>query len=161
MGSISLRGFLREGVIQGSQRMIPGERRAVCLFDLPLTELGRLLVARNRHRYQRFGIALDKRYAFAQGSRPVVYLSLAEAKRILPTEELWRVAAIDLKRTPSVDWTFEREWRVLGDLALPRGGAVALVESWRDVEELYDRFDGKPPCAGVMPLDKLFETSPL
>jgi hypothetical protein len=32
---------------------------------------------------------------------------------------------------------------------------VALVESWRDADELYDRFDGSPPCAGVIPIKDL------
>jgi hypothetical protein len=41
-------------------------------------------------------------------------------------------------------------------VALPPHGAVALVESWRDVDDLYERFDGDPPCAGVIPLKDLF-----
>ena len=49
--------------------------------------------------------------------------------------------SISLLRPP-VDWTSEREWRVRGDLALPPRGAVALVESWRDADEIYERFDG-------------------
>ncbi len=64
--------------------------------------------------------------------------------------------SLDLRREPPVDWTFEREWRVPGELRLPDGGAVALVEGWRDVDEIYDRFDGAPPCAGVIPLAHLF-----
>ncbi len=75
---------------------------------------------------------------------------------MLPEAELWRVMALDLGRTPPVDWTFEREWRVRDRLALPERGAVALVETWRDVDEIYDRFDGTPPCAGVVPLEDLF-----
>ena len=65
------------------------------------------------------------------------------------------MAAIDLVRDPPIDWSFEREWRVPGDLRLPTRAAVALVESWRDADELYDRFDGDPPCAGVIPLADL------
>ena len=115
--------------------------------------LGRLLTRANRRRYQPFGVGLDRRYAFAMWARPVFYLPLSEARAILAAEELWRVVAIALRRTPPVDWTFEREWRVLGALPLPARGAVALVESWRDAD---DRFDGAPPCAGVLPLENLF-----
>jgi hypothetical protein len=136
--------------------MIPGNLPAVCLFDAPLTELVGLLARRNRHRYQPFGIALEKRYAFARGARPVIYMPLAEARRLLPEAELWRVASLDLGRDPPVDWTFEREWRAPDHLRLPDRGAVALVEGWRDVEAIYDRFDGSPPCAGVLPLTNLF-----
>jgi hypothetical protein len=152
----NLTAILRDGTIRGSSRMMPGRQRAVCLFDAPIAELGRLLTRANRRRYQPFGLALDRRYAFSKGARPVIYIPLAEARSILAQEELWRVVAIDLHRTPAVDWTFEREWRVPSELPLPSRGAVALVETWRDAEELYDRFDGAPPCAGVLPLENLF-----
>ena len=152
----NLASILRDGIIRGSSRMIAGRQPTVCMFDAPLAELSRLLNRLNRRRYQPFGVALEKHYAFAMGARPVIYIPLAEARRILPDGELWRVVAIDLGRDPPIDWTFEREWRVPGELRLPARGAVALVEGWRDVEEIYDRFDGAPPCAGVIPLANLF-----
>jgi len=152
----NLTAILRDGIIRGSSRMIAGKQPTVCMFDAPIAELSRLLTRPNRHRYEPFGVALEKRYAFAMGARPVVYIPLAEARRILAEGELWRVVAIDLRHDPPVDWTFEREWRVPGELRLPARGAVALVEGWRDVEEIYDRFDGAPPCAGVIPLGNLF-----
>src|SRR5579863_10221410 len=116
--------ILRNGSIAGSTRMVPGKQRAVCLFDVPIAELSRLLTRANRRRYQPFGAALDKRYAFAMGARPVIYIPLAAARAILAGDELWRVVAIDLRRTPSVEWTFEREWRMRGELQLPASGAV-------------------------------------
>jgi hypothetical protein len=152
----NLAAILRDGVIRGSTRMIPGKHPTVCMFDAPLTELSGLLTRKNRHRYEPFGVAFEKRYAFTRGARPVIYMPLAEGRRLLAEGELWRVVAIDLRREPPVDWTFEREWRVPGELRLPDGGAVALVEGWRDVDEIYDRFDGAPPCAGVIPLAHLF-----
>ena len=152
----NLVAILRTGTIHGSGRMIPGRRPTVCLFDAPIADLRRLLTRTNRRRYQPFGIAIAKRYAFARGARPVIYMPLTEARRMLPEAELWRVMALDPGRNPPIDWTFEREWRVLDTLALPPRGGVALVETWRDVDEIYDRFDGAPPCAGVVPLEDLF-----
>ncbi|MEA2679742.1 MAG: hypothetical protein QOK03_1464 [Candidatus Binataceae bacterium] len=151
----NLDSILRDGVIRGATRMIRGKRPVVCLFDATIAELGRLLVPSNRRRYEPFGVAFDKRYAFATGARPVFYMPWREARLILAEEEWWRVAAIDLERNPPIDWSYEREWRVAGDLPLPTRAAVALVESWRDADELYDRFDGRPPCAGVMPITDL------
>lgn len=95
---------------------------------------------------------------FDWAARPVIYLPLAEAERIIAREELWRVAGIDFDREPPVDWTFEHEWRIGGGLPLT-AGAVAIVESWRDVDDIYERFDGAPPCAGVIPLKELFGTA--
>jgi hypothetical protein len=152
----NLVAILRSGKIQGSVRMVRTKRTVVCLFDAPLSELNRLLAHNNRRRYEPFGIAIDKRYAFAMGARPVIYLPWPEACQILDERELWRVVAIDFSQTPPVDWTFEREWRVAEDLKLPGEGAVALVETWRDVDDLYDRFKGTPPCAGIIPLRDLF-----
>ena len=113
-------------MIRGASRLIRGKRPVVCLFDATTHELGGLLVRSNRRRYEPFGLAIDKRYAFAMGARPVLYMPWREARMILAEEEWWRVAAIDLERKPPIDWSFEREWRVAGDLPLPAawsGGA--------------------------------------
>jgi hypothetical protein len=59
-----------------------------------------------------------------------------------------------------LDWSFEREWRLAGDLPVELNRAVALVENWRDVDEIFDRFDGRPPCGGVIPLSDLFDSHP-
>ncbi|MBV8053920.1 MAG: hypothetical protein JOZ29_10780 [Deltaproteobacteria bacterium] len=152
----NLAAILRTGIIRGSTRMVRTKRVVVCLFDAPLSELNRLLVRNNRRRYEPFGIAMDKRYAFAMGARPVIYMPWPEASKMLDEQELWRVVAIDLGQTPPLDWTFEREWRIAEQLKLPSEGAVALVETWRDVDDLYERFEGAPPCAGIIPLRDLF-----
>jgi hypothetical protein len=150
--------ILKDAMIRGSTRMLAGGHRGVCLFDAPPHELGHLLTPRNRRRYEPFGVAVDKRYAFSMGARPVIYIPANEAASILDEDEMWRVVSIDLDRNPPIDWTFEREWRVLGDLALRPALSVALVATWRDVDEIYERFNGKPPCAGVIPLGELFES---
>jgi hypothetical protein len=152
----NLVAILRTGVIQGSSRMVRMGRTVVCLFDAQWSELSSLLAPDNRRRYEPFGIALDKTYAFAMGARPVIYMPWREACQMLDQRELWRAVAIDLGQAPPLDWTFEREWRIAEQLPLPQQGAVALVESWRDVDELYDRFDGAPPCAGIIPLREMF-----
>jgi hypothetical protein len=152
----SLVAILRAGKIRGSARMVRTKRPVVCLFDAPFCELNRLLIPNNRRRYEPFGIAIDKRYAFTRGARPVIYLTWPEARQILDERELWRVVAIDLEQSPPHDWTFEREWRIAEELQLPEQGSVALVETWRDVDDLYERFDGTPPCAGIIPLRELF-----
>lgn len=151
----NLVAILRTGIIRGSRRMVRTSRAVVCLFDAPWQELNGLLMRENRRRYEPFGVALDKRYAFALGARPVIYMPWPEACQMLNEDELWRVVAIDLAHSPPLDWTFEREWRITDQLKLPALGVVALVKTWSDVDELYDRFSGAPPCAGIIPLREL------
>jgi hypothetical protein len=119
-----------------------------------------VLDPRARRRYEPFGIAVSKRHAFKMGARPVIYLPWKEAAAILPQAELWRVVSLDLGRRPAIDWTFEREWRMAGDLHFGVRDTVVLVEDWRDADEIYARFDGHPPCAGVLPLKNLFPPQP-
>jgi hypothetical protein len=152
----NLVSILKEGVVRGGRRMVRGGRPVVCLFDVPLPELRAVLVRENRRRYEPFGVAVDRRYAFRMGARPVVYLPWREARTVVAPAEQWRVVSLEMERNPPVDWTYEREWRLAGDLPLEPSLCVALVESWRDVDEVYDRFEGRPPCAGVIPLRELF-----
>jgi hypothetical protein len=153
----NLVAILADGVVHGSHRMIRGNRAAVCMFDVPIAELSGILDRQSRRRYEPFGIAVDKRYAFAMGARPVIYLPWREAEKILAPEESWRVVSMEMGKKPVVDWSFEREWRVAGDLHFDSRRAAALVETWKDVDEIFERFDGRPPCAGVIPLAGLFE----
>ena len=90
------------------------------------------------------------------GARPVIYLPAAEARDILADAERWRVVSIDLDSPTPVDWTFEREWRVPDELKFEPGCSAALVENWKDVDEIFDRFNGQPPCAGVIPIGEMF-----
>ncbi len=152
----NLISILDQRLISGGRRMIRGGKHAVCLFDLPLKDLSTLLVRENRRRYEPFGIAVNRRYAFKIGARPVIYMPWSEARRTVAPSEYWRVVSLELSRTPPVDWSYEREWRIGGDLKLETFATAALVETRSDVDVIYDHFDGHPPCAGVIPLRELF-----
>ncbi|HUY26930.1 MAG TPA: hypothetical protein VMV27_05875 [Candidatus Binataceae bacterium] len=152
----NLIAILEAGTIRGGRRMVRGGAPAVCLFDIALSDLRAILVRKNRRRYEPFGIAIDRRHAFAQGARPVIYLPWREAREIVAPREHWRIVNLEIDRNPAVDWTHEREWRVLGELPLDPRRSAALVDSWRDVDAIYDHFGGHPPCAGVIPLRELF-----
>ena len=83
--------------------MVRGGLPAVCMFDIPLTALRTVLVPENRRRYESFGIAVDRRYAFKMGARPVIYLPWREARSAIAPEDHWRVVSIEMDRTPPVD----------------------------------------------------------
>jgi hypothetical protein len=155
----NLISILDARAIAPSLRMVRGKTPVVSLFDAPLSELRGVLVRANRRRYEPFGIAIDKRYAFGMGARPVIYLPWNEARALVAPTEHWRVVSIDLERKPPIDWTREREWRAPRAIAIDPTRCIALVESWRDAEVIYDRFAGKPPCAGVIPVGEMFGRS--
>lgn len=92
--------ILKERVVRAATRMVRGKQPVVCLFDAPFGELRQLLDRRNRWRYEPFGIAVNKRYAFKLGARPVIYLPWPEARKVIIPEELWRVVTIDMDRRP-------------------------------------------------------------
>jgi hypothetical protein len=94
----NLVAILRDGVIRGSTRMVREGRAVVCLFDVPVRDLRVLLDPRNRRRYEPFGIAIDKRYAFRAGARPVIYMPWREAENLLAPGERWRVVTLELER---------------------------------------------------------------
>lgn len=159
----NLLAIIEQGAVRGARRMIRGGRPVVSLFDAPFVELRELLDRSNRRRYEPFGLAINKSYAFKSGARPVIYLPWREAKELLPPAELWRVVTIEIgmemNRTPVVDWTHEREWRVAGNLTLMPQYFSALVASWRDADAIFEHFGGHPPCAGVIPLDAILGRS--
>src|SRR5260370_16777612 len=88
--------ILREGVIRGSTRMVREGRAVVCLFDVPIGDLRVLLDRRNRRRYEPFGIAIEKRYAFRAGPRPVIYFPSPAPEILLPPGTPYPVVPLDL-----------------------------------------------------------------
>jgi hypothetical protein len=62
-------------------------------------------------RYSQFGILFLKKHIYALGGRPVVYQADAEYY-MLPDQMRWRHVKLDLENDPTVDFTWEREWRL-------------------------------------------------
>ncbi|MDY8021729.1 DUF2971 domain-containing protein [Paenibacillus polymyxa] len=108
----------------GNGGFVIGDQRAACFQDTPLygvsqnvyheaiyrEELG------GKKRYSAVGLSFYKPYVYRKGGRPCLYEQTSIAKKILPSEEWWRIVAFDLSNTDKIlDWTHEREWRVKGD----------------------------------------------
>ncbi len=59
----------------------------------------------------------DKTYIYKKGGRPVIYDKTEEAKKYLTEDKWWRIVNLDLSDSNNIiDWTHEREWRVLNEL---------------------------------------------
>ena len=140
----NLVNILRGGEIWGSDTakgFIKGTNRASCFMDVPFAALKFILDKVNTDpqnpRYEPYGIVVSKRYAYAQGCRPVLYLSNEEAQKIgVPQDELWRVVRFEPNGSGMVSWIHEREWRSVGNFHLPKNPYAVLVRTPKEAATL-------------------------
>ena len=85
-------------------------------------------------RYAPFGLMFEKQWIYGQGARPVIYQSDMEFNQ-LPEAMRWRLVRYDPAATPSVDFTWEREWRLHKDEFLFSPSDAVLVVPSREWEE--------------------------
>jgi len=108
-----LRKILADRSLIAGSRFIKGNYRCVCFSEAPLTSLTDGLVNQDYYsRYSPFAIMISKHWLFAQGGRPVIYQS-AEEYYPLPDSHRWRHVLYEPSdSTKSIDFTWEREWRI-------------------------------------------------
>lgn len=158
--------ILREGSVLGSSHWIRGGRNCVCFTEAPMSELAAIFsLARiaadqsERPRYEPFGVAVEKRWLYDMGGRPVVYQSEKEFKH-LPQELQWRHVRYEPER--GIDHTWEREWRIRTEslkldpshtlFVVPTAqNAFELTYGFSDVDHDYDWPDESPTGAYHVP----------
>jgi hypothetical protein len=143
----NLVNILREGEIWGSnprRGMIKGPNKATCFMDVPFASLKYVLTPENSDpqspRYEPYGIAVTKRYAYKEGCRPVLYLSDDETAALgIPRNELWRVVRLEVSRSGWISWLHEREWRCKGAFRLPNTIQAVFVRNTTEALRLTAR----------------------
>ncbi|MBW2063376.1 MAG: hypothetical protein JRJ03_00445 [Deltaproteobacteria bacterium] len=144
-------GFLKPTFAPKSSRTIgethntiKGDYPAVCFTDQPLSAFIQSCRALGG-RYQPYGIAIKKSSLFIYGGRPVIYGDKNLLERLHEDDKhLWaRYDPIPdpLYRNYPVDWTHEREWRVLAKDRYYRGWGMTPAEGVPLV--LLDYVEGK------------------
>ncbi len=129
-----------------------GGQKVVCFQDAPLAGIVQNLISEKEMRetkkanggepvvrYEPAGITFFKTYVFKKGGRPVFYEPPKEAKKILPKDEWWRIVPMDYSVSPPVDWTHEREWRVLGDFSFDLDKCCVVVGNAAQYREIVDK----------------------
>lgn len=145
-GYDNLVSILRTGEIWGSSSkrgFIKGPNKAACFMDVPFASLKYVLTPENSDpqapRYEPYGIAVTKRYAYGEGCQPVLYLSDAETTELqIPRSELWRVVRFEVSKKGWISWLHEREWRCKGNFVLPSTVQAVFVRNTREAENLID-----------------------
>lgn len=108
-----IRNIIHESRLIGSNGFIKGGYNCVCFSEAPLTALEcGLLNSSAYSRYSPFGVVFDKKWIFEQGGRPAIYQTDAEYDA-LPDDFKWRHVRYDLSADEPIDFTWEREWRML------------------------------------------------
>lgn len=134
----ALHSILKEGFIRGSGNdgFIKGTQHAVCFTEMPLSSIKYYINDNHsfEHTYDYFGIALSKTAAWRAGARPVIYLPDDEAQWI-PDKENWRHVQFKLG---GVDFTHEREWRLMGDIDLSNFNFYVIVPKREHEEKISE-----------------------
>lgn len=109
----NLKDILRDGKIKGATHLIKGGYNCVCFSEAPLPSIPDGLVNPAYYsRYSPFGILVSKELVFSLGGRPVIYQPESEYD-LLPQSHRWRHVTFNLVSSDKVDFTWEREWRLL------------------------------------------------
>jgi hypothetical protein len=107
-----LRCILHDKKLLGSSGYISHGRKCVCFSEAPLGALEHGLInSTGFTRYSSYGLQFEKKWIFSLGGRPVIYEPWLESIP-LPETHQWRHMTLELGLR-TVDFTWEREWRLL------------------------------------------------
>lgn len=124
-----LRQIVFGRTIKGSNNAIRGGWTCVCFTEAPAKTFHEM-----RGRYLPFGVQVPKSWLFKQGGRPVIYQTNDEYE-LLPEEMQWRHVRYEPSADPTVDFSWEREWRVSASELVIIGGVARILvpdQSWAD-----------------------------
>ncbi|MEH7613053.1 DUF2971 domain-containing protein [Gottfriedia acidiceleris] len=146
---------------------ITGNKKAVCFQDAPISGICQNVVHEKefreelggKTRYVSVGLAFPKGYIYRKGGRPVFYEQKSVAKKILPSDEWWRIVDYDLSDKDNIiDWTHEREWRMpVDEFHFDLSQAVIILPN----PERYNKFISKISDDDLKAVKGIIQTSPL
>lgn len=151
--------------ILASDRMIIDKRKVVAFTECSPLEIMALLDGEKHHspaeafrwRRSRHGIAITRSALCLAGALPVIHGDQCILD-CLPKDQRFRHQKFD-RRTTFSDWTFEREFRVEGDISLTDfrpDDLILIVENQREMFSVLAQ--RKVPPFPVMPFDYVFST---
>lgn len=124
-----------------------GGHPCICFTEAPIEEfasvfsLVQLAASQDeRPRYEPYGIAVSKRWLYAQGGRPVIY-DHPDRFGEYPDNLRYRLVPYDPER--DIDFTWEREWRIAGSsLRLDPAQTLVIVPTASEAfDVVYDYAD--------------------
>ena len=127
--------ILEERNLLGGSGCIKGGYECVCFSEAPISQLSRILAMPSPHgmRYKPFGLMVNKDWLFERGGRPVIYQADSEFELLLESQRYRHVRY----EPGSVDFTWEREWRIQTRKLPLEPEQTTLVVPTRKWEEWY------------------------
>jgi len=135
--------IVAERRLLGGNGFIKGGYTCVCFTEAPLEHLADVFArtATERLRYMPFGILLPKKWLFERGGRPVIYQEEDEFFG-LPESLRYRHVRYEPNHEPTIDFTWEREWRVrTEELRLDPTVGFLVLPSQEYLDELQRQHD--------------------
>jgi len=144
-----LRKILYEGRLKGTSAWSYNQN-CVCFTEAPIQEFNSVFSlveiaasAKQRPRYEPYGIGVSKRWLFEKGGRPVIY-DHPDAFASYPEAQQYRFVPYDL--VAGVDFTWEREWRIKVDyLDLDPNQTLVVVPTSEEAFDLVYEFAEMKP----------------
>jgi hypothetical protein len=134
----TLKSIIRSKILFQSQYKV-GNENVVCFTETPVGCIKTADGLRNYtdfQKYSLFGIMVYKEDVHKDGGRPVLYLE-EEFKEQLPSKIKWRHQIFEPTfSTVKYDWTWEREWRMIGNFNFAHRYYEAIVPSLYFAERL-------------------------
>jgi hypothetical protein len=128
--------IVRSRTLRAGTGSIVGGHKCVCFSEAPISVLAQMLAPGDAH-YAPFGVILDKIWLFDRGGRPVIYQPQEEYEALPASHRHRHVNYDPVNAGGPADVTWEREWRVLGDVPLDPA-QVTLVVPFRSIVEQYN-----------------------
>ena len=146
--------ILEEKRLLGGTGCIKDSFRCVCFSEAPISQLSRILANPMAHgiRYMPFGVMVSKAWLFDMGGRPVIYQPDSEYK-LLHDSQKYRHVRYEPTNDPAnaIDFTWEREWRILTDELSLDPDVVTIVVPNRDWERrILQPHEGKIQRWGML-----------
>jgi|SRR5689334_18210492 len=125
--------IIGERRLLGSTRDIRGGYRCLCFTEAPVGKLAHVLAAAEQMRYKSFGIMVDKKWLFDRGGRPVIYQPESEYDLLHESQRFRHVRY----EPGSVDFSWEREWRIKTELLEIEPASATLIVPTRTWEKWF------------------------
>ncbi|HAT4435667.1 TPA: hypothetical protein I9287_002145 [Legionella pneumophila] len=134
----ALLSIIDDNQIYGSNNNIKGSFSCICFTEAPAKYFDF-----SKTRYKPFGISIPKTEIFKLGGRPVIYQTDKEYE-LLGDEIKWRHVRFDPCGNPSIDFTWEREWRIKAEcIDLPDTKTTIAVPNNTWVYGICEEFDSR------------------